>query len=155
MTVRGVAAIGSSAPAAGESPGCWSSAAHSWLIGGRVLLPDGLDGPVELQVQPGHLPSPFALPTTRSTSSRWAEAWEVGNLGRYALNSAIVTGVSVTLILLIGCQRGVRVQPLPVPGPDAGMGLFALGLLLPLQAYFIAQSNAVHAARHHRHVRWR
>ena len=45
--------------------------------------------------------TPFALPTSIDLS-RWAEAWEVGNLGRYALNSAIVTGVSVTLILVIG-----------------------------------------------------
>ena len=30
------------------------------------------------------------------------EAWEVGNLGQYAINSAIVTIVSVTLILLFG-----------------------------------------------------
>ena len=60
--------------------------------------------------------SPFALPDSIDLS-RWAEAWEVGNLGQYALNSAIVTGVSVTLILVIGVGRGVRLQPLPVPGP--------------------------------------
>ena len=34
--------------------------------------------------------SPFALPTSIDFA-RWAEAWEVGNIGRYALNSAIVT----------------------------------------------------------------
>ena len=38
--------------------------------------------------------------------------------------------------------RGVRVQSLPLPRARRSlMGLFALGLLLPLQSYFIAQSQ--------------
>ena len=39
--------------------------------------------------------SPLALPKTLDFA-RWAEAWDVGNIGQYALNSAIVTAVSVT-----------------------------------------------------------
>ena len=45
--------------------------------------------------------SPFALPTSIDFG-RWAKAWEVGQIGQYALNSAIVTAVSVSGILLLG-----------------------------------------------------
>ena len=50
--------------------------------------------------------------------SRWVEAWEVGHIGQYAVNSAIATAVSVTAILLMGAGGGVRDQPLPVPRSD-------------------------------------
>jgi raffinose/stachyose/melibiose transport system permease protein len=84
--------------------------------------------------------SPFALPESIDLS-RWAEAWDVGNLGRYALNSAIVTRVSVTLILVMGAMAAFAFSRFRFPGRRLAMGLFALGLLLPPQAYFIAQSN--------------
>jgi raffinose/stachyose/melibiose transport system permease protein len=82
--------------------------------------------------------SPFALPESIDLS-RWAEAWEVGNIGGYALNSAIVTGASVTLILVIGSAAAYAFSRFRFPGRTLAMALFALGLLLPLQAYFIAQ----------------
>ena len=84
--------------------------------------------------------SPFALPESIDLS-RWAEAWEVGNLGRYALNSVIATGVSVFLILVIGASAAFAFSRYRFRGRGLAMGLFALGLLLPVQAYFIAQSN--------------
>jgi len=84
--------------------------------------------------------SPFALPESIDFS-KWVEAWEVGNLGRYALNSAIVTGTSVFLILLIASLAAFAFSRYRFRGRNLAMGLFALGLLLPLQSYFIAQSN--------------
>jgi raffinose/stachyose/melibiose transport system permease protein len=84
--------------------------------------------------------SPFALPESIDLA-HWAEAWEVGNLGRYAINSAIVTGVSVLAILVIGAAAAYAFSRYRFPGRGLAMGLFALGLLLPLQSYFIAQSN--------------
>lgn len=84
--------------------------------------------------------SPFALPETIDFGS-WVQAWEVGGLGRYAVNSAIVTGVSVTLILVIGSAAAYAFSRFRFRGRGLAMGLFALGLLLPLQSYFIAQSN--------------
>jgi raffinose/stachyose/melibiose transport system permease protein len=84
--------------------------------------------------------SPFALPESIDFS-KWVEAWEVGNLGRYALNSAIVTGTSVFLILLIASLAAFAFSRYRFRGRSVAMGLFALGLLLPLQSYFIAQSN--------------
>jgi raffinose/stachyose/melibiose transport system permease protein len=84
--------------------------------------------------------SPFALPESIDFS-RWVEAWEIGNLGQYALNSAIVTGTSVFLILLIASLAAFAFSRYHFRGRSLAMGLFALGLLLPLQSYFIAQSN--------------
>lgn len=83
---------------------------------------------------------PFGLPQAIDLG-RWVEAWEVGRIGRYALNSAIVTGVSVTLILLFAAAAAFAFSRYRFRGRTVVMGLFALGLLLPLQAYFIAQSK--------------
>lgn len=84
--------------------------------------------------------SPFALPETFDLA-RWVEAWEVGNLGAYAVNSAIVTGVSVFAVLVISAAAAFAFSRYRFRGRSLAMGLFALGLLLPLQSYFIAQSN--------------
>jgi raffinose/stachyose/melibiose transport system permease protein len=83
---------------------------------------------------------PFALPVTIDPG-RWAEAWEVGRIGQYALNSAIVTAISVTGILLMGSAAAFAISRYRFRGRTLSMSLIALGLLLPLQSYFIAQST--------------
>lgn len=84
--------------------------------------------------------TPFAVPTSIDFA-RWAEAWDVGNIGRYGLNSAIVTSASVTLILLVGAAAAFAFSRYRFRGRGIVLGLFGLGLLLPLQSYFIAQST--------------
>ena len=84
--------------------------------------------------------SPFALPTSIDLG-RWAQAFEVGHIGQYAVNSAIATSVSVTGILLLGAGAAFAFSRYRFRGRSALLGLFALGLLLPLQSYFIAQSS--------------
>jgi raffinose/stachyose/melibiose transport system permease protein len=84
--------------------------------------------------------APFALPT-EIDFGQWAAAWEVGHLGQYALNSAIVTAASVFLILVLGAGAAFAFSRYRFRGRSLLMGLFALGLLLPLQSYFIAQSQ--------------
>ena len=84
--------------------------------------------------------TPFALPT-KIDFGQWAEAWEVGHLGQYALNSAIVTATSVFVILVLGAGAAFAFSRYRFRGRRLLMGLFALGLLLPLQSYFIAQSQ--------------
>ncbi len=84
--------------------------------------------------------SPFALPQTIDLST-WARAWDVGHVGQYALNSAIVTGTAVVAILLFGSAAAFAFSRYRFRGRSALMGLLALGLLLPLQSYFIAQST--------------
>jgi raffinose/stachyose/melibiose transport system permease protein len=84
--------------------------------------------------------TPFALPESIDFD-RWVKAWEVGHIGQYALNSAIVTGVSVAAILVIAASAAFAFSRYRFPGRSLALGLFALGLLLPLQSYFIAQST--------------
>lgn len=84
--------------------------------------------------------TPLALPTTVDFSI-WGEAWEVGNLGRYALNSAIVTAVAVLIILLLAALAAYAFSRFQFGGRGVLLGLFALGLLMPIQSYFIAQNS--------------
>ena len=84
--------------------------------------------------------APFAPPQSIDLS-RWAEAWTVGNLGQYAINSAIVTVASVVLILLLGAAGAYALSRYRFRGRGVVLSLFALGLILPLQSYFIAQSS--------------
>ena len=84
--------------------------------------------------------APFAPPTTIDLS-RWVDAWEVGNIGQYALNSAIVTAISVTGILILAAAAAFAISRYRFRGRTLFMSLIALGLLLPLQSYFIAQST--------------
>ncbi len=88
--------------------------------------------------------SPFALPTEIDLS-RWARAWEVGQIGQYAANSAIVTGSTVTAILLMGSAAAYSFSRYRFRGRSMLMAVLALGLLLPLQSYFIAQSTMFNA----------
>ncbi len=96
--------------------------------------------------------NPLALPTRIDLSS-WVEAWQVGNLGRYALNSVIVTGVSVLAILVVGAMAAFAFSRFAFRGRGLLMGVFSLGLLLPLQSYFIAQ-NALFEQVDLKDTRW-
>lgn len=84
--------------------------------------------------------TPFSLPTSIDFS-QWALAWEVGNIGQYALNSVIATGVSVLAILAISSSAAFAFSRYRFRGSGIILGALALGLVLPLQSYFIAQST--------------
>jgi raffinose/stachyose/melibiose transport system permease protein len=84
--------------------------------------------------------APFSPPESIDLS-KWVEAWTVGNLGQYAINSAIVTIVSVALILFLGAAAAYALSRYRFRGRGLVLSLFALGLILPLQSYFIAQSS--------------
>ncbi|MEN9710088.1 MAG: hypothetical protein RL441_80 [Actinomycetota bacterium] len=84
--------------------------------------------------------SALALPASFDFSV-FAEAWEMGGLGTYAINSAIVTFASTALTLLVSSMAAFALSKLEFPGKSAVLGIFTLGLLLPIQAYFIAQNE--------------
>lgn len=84
--------------------------------------------------------APFALPE-RIDFSRWRDAWVVGHLGRYALNSVIVTTASVIGILALSSAAAFGLSRYRFAMRGATLGMFAVGLVLPLQSYFIAQST--------------
>ena len=87
---------------------------------------------------------PFALPETWDFSI-WLEAWQVGNIGQYALNSAITTSATVVVILLCASGAAFAFSRFDFKGKAILMGVLSLGLLLPLQSYFIAQSAMFNA----------
>ena len=84
--------------------------------------------------------APFSLPT-QVDFTQWAVAWDVGNISRYALNSVIVTTVSVLAILGLSSAAAFAFSRYRFRGAGLMLGLLSLGLILPLQSYFIAQST--------------
>lgn len=84
--------------------------------------------------------NPFSWPT-EVDFTQWALAWDVGNIGQYALNSIITTGASVLGILVFSSAAAFAFSRYRFKGSAFLMGTLALGLLLPLQSYFIAQST--------------
>lgn len=84
--------------------------------------------------------SPLALPKSIDFSS-WVEAWKVGNIGGYAFNSLFVTSMSVLAILLFSSLAAYAFSRFEFKGKGFLIGLFALGLLMPIESYFIAQNS--------------
>jgi raffinose/stachyose/melibiose transport system permease protein len=95
---------------------------------------------------------PFALPETWDFSI-WLDAWRVGNLGQYAFNSALTTASAVTAILVCSSLAAFAFSRYQFRGKGALMAVMSLGLLLPLQSYFIAQS-AMFNALYITNTRW-
>ena len=84
--------------------------------------------------------TPFAPPRGIDLG-RWAQAWTDGNLGRYLLNSLIVSGVSVSAVLVLASSAAFAFARFRFRGRNLLMSILGLGLLLPVQSYFIAQSH--------------
>lgn len=84
--------------------------------------------------------NPLALPTSIDLGV-WADAWRIGNLGRYALNSALVTTATVLLILTLAGLAAYAFSRFEFGGSSLLLGLLLAGLLMPLQSYFVAQSE--------------
>ncbi|MEI6361658.1 MAG: carbohydrate ABC transporter permease [Actinomycetes bacterium] len=84
--------------------------------------------------------SPLSLPTTLDFSV-FRDAWAIGGIGQYAINSIIVTAVSTTLVLLVSSMAGFALSRLVFPGSRFILIGMVVGLLLPIQAYFIAQNQ--------------
>ncbi|HVQ88252.1 MAG TPA: carbohydrate ABC transporter permease [Actinomycetes bacterium] len=84
--------------------------------------------------------SPWSLPTSIDFSVL-GRAWKEGGLGTYVINSIIVTTVSVFAILLFGAMAAFALSRLNFRLRGFFLVFLALGLLLPVQSYFIAQSS--------------
>ncbi|CAB4661466.1 MAG: ABC transporter permease subunit [Actinobacteria bacterium] len=71
----------------------------------------------------------------------FVDSWRVGGVGKYALNSVIATTASTVLVLVTASMAGFALSRLRFPGSRAVFLLFTLGLLLPIQSYFIMQNQ--------------
>ena len=88
--------------------------------------------------------SPWSLPTSVDLSVL-STAWERGGLGTYVGNSIIVTSVSVIAILLFGAMAAFALSRLNFRLRGFFLVFLAMGLLLPVQSYFVAQSSLLNA----------
>jgi ABC-type glycerol-3-phosphate transport system permease component len=81
---------------------------------------------------------------------RWTEAWEVGHIGKYALNSVIVTGASVVGILLLGAAAAFAFSRYRFRRRNLLIRLLALGCFCPAVLLHRAVHD-VHSTGHHRY----
>lgn len=73
---------------------------------------------------------PFALPNA-ITLDNFARAFEQGNLGRYLLNSIVVTVVADILIVILGMMAAYAIQVLRFRFSQVVLGLFLIGIIVP------------------------
>lgn len=88
------------------------------------------------KTSPELLKNPFGIPEVW----RWenfAEAWEVGRVGRYLGNSVIYTAAIVAGVVALSTGAGYALALLPLPGRDWVLVLFMLGLMVPFQSFMI------------------
>lgn len=95
---------------------------------------------------------PLTLPTHLDFSV-FKQAWAIGGLGRYAINSTIVTGATTFIVLLTSSMAGFAISRLRFKGSKTIIVMFTLGLLLPIQSYFIMQ-NQEFEWLHMKDTRW-
>jgi len=83
--------------------------------------------------------TPFSLPE-RINLHNWGEAWKIGHMSTYALNSVIVTSLTVAFVLLFASLASFAFSKLKFGGSRWLLLLFTFGLFMPVQSFFIAQS---------------
>jgi raffinose/stachyose/melibiose transport system permease protein len=79
---------------------------------------------------------PFAIPDF-SNLANFAAIWTETNFVRYLLNSFIVTGVSLVLILVLGTMAAYAVARYEFPGSAVVLLFFLAGLTVPLKLAII------------------
>ncbi len=80
--------------------------------------------------------NPFGLPSAL-TLDNYARAFERANLGRFAINSLIVTGASSLLIVVLGMMGAYALQVLRFKGSRIVFGIFLLGIIVPVQVALV------------------
>jgi ABC-type glycerol-3-phosphate transport system permease component len=79
---------------------------------------------------------PFGLPD----AFRWQNlerAWTTGRFDRYIWNSVIYCTAIVAGVAFLSCLAGYALALLPLPGRDAILVVFLLGLMVPFQSVMI------------------
>lgn len=80
--------------------------------------------------------SPFAFPT-KFTFDNFREAWTVGKMGQYFVNSVIVVIPRVLVILILASLAGYGFGKLKFPGKNILFYFFLFGMMIPIQAMII------------------
>lgn len=131
--------MSTSAAAAPRSAPSFATVLHYWVA---ITVVVGMAFPLVWMLYSGFktnqeiATAPLALPAVWRWS-HFAEAWQLGNLGRLYLNSLLVTGVSVTALVMIASLAAYAFARLRFRGRDALFYLLLIGLLLPAQVVII------------------
>jgi len=80
--------------------------------------------------------NPFGMPSSL-TLENYRRAFEMADLPRYIFNSLVVTGVSSVLIVILGMMGAYAVQVLGFKGSKWVLGLFLLGIIVPVQVALV------------------
>lgn len=80
--------------------------------------------------------SVFALPQSIHLEN-YANAWNTAKIGTYFLNSVFVSSVSVIVTALLGAIAAFVIAKFQFRGRNILLGLFMIGLLIPLQAVLV------------------
>ena len=80
--------------------------------------------------------NPFGLPSSL-TLDNYVRAFEMADLGRFILNSFIVTAVSSVLIVFLGMMGAYALQVLGFRGSKVVFGLFLIGIIVPVQVALV------------------
>ncbi|GDX23127.1 putative ABC transporter permease protein YurM [Actinomycetes bacterium] len=83
---------------------------------------------------------PFSLPHSYNFKV-FLDAWSVGGLSKYFINSALITGISALVVLLSASLAAFAFSRFDFKGSKQLLMLFMIGLLLPIQSYFISQNK--------------
>ncbi len=84
--------------------------------------------------------SPFSLPE-KWNFGVFLDAWRAGGLGKYIFNSAVITSLATSIVLLVASSAAFAFSRYEFKLKRYSLAIFVLGLLLPIQAYFIAQNE--------------
>lgn len=82
-------------------------------------------------------PNPLSFPKS-FTLKNFADAWTVGRMGRYMLNSICVTVPTVIGVLFLASMAGFGFGKLKFPGRDKAFFFILLGMMIPGQALIIS-----------------
>jgi raffinose/stachyose/melibiose transport system permease protein len=105
-----------------------------WLL--IVLIPLYYMLLATFRTQGTYLTADPWLPTSQLSISSYTTVFD-GGLGRYLLNSLLVTVVSLALILVLSLGAAFRVMRRATPASRNFMKLVVIGLAIPLQAIIV------------------
>lgn len=74
--------------------------------------------------------SPFSLPQSFDWQN-YADAWEIGRIGSYMLNSLVVTGVATIAALVIASMAGYVLGRVTFKGSGVVMAVFLAAMMIP------------------------
>jgi raffinose/stachyose/melibiose transport system permease protein len=97
-----------------------------------VLLPMLFAVYLSIKSLAGVVATPLSAPD-RIHTENYSQAWSTGDLGRYLINTAVVAGVSVLLILVVSSLAAFVIARYQFRGNQLLYLFFVSGLALPIQ----------------------